>query len=206
MRIIRRMINNSDTNTNQVKELVELIGRLSVELSNNRQLSKSLESQVDQLKDQVVHTVSGFTLRRYNTDISTEQFEFECEKFNAELIKENQLLQLDNKQLTSLVKEFEQVIHIIMDKFRQESYSTQVHELNLIKHFETIIGENFDNFSKNEINKEIDYNNLFNKLSNLLINSIRSLDDVELSDKDVQIIQLENENKLLRDLLGLGLS
>lgn len=186
--------------------MIELINELSNELNNNRDISTSLQSQVDELKDQVIHTVSGFTLRRYNTDISTEQFEFECERLNAELIKENQLLQFDNKQLTSLVKEFEGVIEVIMNKFRQESYSTQMHELNLIRYFEGIIQENTSNLNKSDLNNQINFNKILNNLSNLIVKSIRSLDESDSIDKDNKITQLEQENKLLRDLLGISLN
>lgn len=82
---------------------------------------------------------SGFVLRRFNVDLSkgelchslrgvalylckpSETFESELERKNAQLIIENQSLLHENKQLNTLLKEYETTLETVMSKFRNHS-------------------------------------------------------------------------------------
>ena len=82
---------------------------------------------------------SGFVLRRFNVDLSKgelrnpvhgvalyirkppETFESELERKNAQLIIENQSLLHENKQLNTLLKEYETTLETVMSKFRNHS-------------------------------------------------------------------------------------
>jgi len=50
-----------------------------------------------------------------------EVFESELERMNASLIIENQTLLHENKQLNSLLKEYEQTLEAVMAKFRSQA-------------------------------------------------------------------------------------
>lgn len=70
-----------------------------------------------------MHTGTGYTLRRFNTDISKEQFESELERLNAQLVVENQTLQHENRQIALLLREYENTLETVMGKFRNHSVS-----------------------------------------------------------------------------------
>lgn len=84
---------------------------------------------------QAIHTQTGFTLRRFNVDISqgtspsyalgnvadrecVEEFESELERLNVSLVGENQGLQQENRQLSVLLKDYEGTLEAVMAKFR----------------------------------------------------------------------------------------
>lgn len=90
-------------------------------------------------------------LRRFNTDLSqgstgssnaacliilrvplAEVFESELERMNASLIIENQTLLHENKQLNSLLKEYEQTLETVMTKFRSQAVSVGLPSLTLL--------------------------------------------------------------------------
>lgn len=56
-----------------------------------------------------------------NTDISKETFESELERTNAQIIIENHTLLHENRQLSLLLKEYEQTMETIMTKFRSHA-------------------------------------------------------------------------------------
>lgn len=47
-----------------------------------------------------------------------EEFHSELEAFGSHLVLENQQLQHENKQLNALLKEYEQTLETVMNKFR----------------------------------------------------------------------------------------
>jgi len=47
-----------------------------------------------------------------------EDFESELEKLNVSLVMENQALQQENRQLSSLLKDYESTLEAVMGKFR----------------------------------------------------------------------------------------
>ena len=48
----------------------------------------------------------------------TAAFEAELERFNSSFVQQNAELQNENKQLASLLKEYEQALETVMTKFR----------------------------------------------------------------------------------------
>ncbi len=50
-----------------------------------------------------------------------ETFESELERSNAQIIIDNQTLQQENRQLSSLLKEYEQTLETVMAKFRNHA-------------------------------------------------------------------------------------
>lgn len=107
----------------ELQRLWALVSELSSQLSSNRELCHSLQAQADELKGQALHTGTGYTLRRFNLDISKEKFESELEKINSQLVMENQSLTHENKQINFLLREYENTLETIMSKFRSFSVS-----------------------------------------------------------------------------------
>jgi hypothetical protein len=69
-----------------------------------------------------------------------EVFESELERMNASLIIENQTLLHENKQLNSLLKEYEQTLETVMTKFRSQAvrmwdHQQMVHNLLMLPIF-----------------------------------------------------------------------
>lgn len=56
-----------------------------------------------------------------SSSIQKEQFESELERMNAQIMIENQRLQHENKQLSTLLKEYEQTLETVMAKFRTQA-------------------------------------------------------------------------------------
>lgn len=134
---------------------------------------------LDRAQAQAVHAQTGFTLRRFNLDVSqgarspssstaretdevhdpTEEFESELERLNVQLVTENQALQQENRQLSSLLKDYESTLEAVMGKFRahavshqgslserlsaltgsQPQHATQQHHLDLTRHYESLL-------------------------------------------------------------------
>lgn len=117
----------------------QLLHELSEQNAHNHKMSLALHSQAGALKDEAGHAASGFSLRRVNTDISKETFESELERTNAQIIIENHTLLHENRQLSLLLKEYEQTMETIMTKFRSHALASQRHELALTQHYETLI-------------------------------------------------------------------
>ncbi|KIL71654.1 hypothetical protein M378DRAFT_6361 [Amanita muscaria Koide BX008] len=119
---------------------LQLIQELSDQIAQNHKMASSLYAQtVVVKKDQASVVTSGFSLRRFNVDISKETFESELERRNARLNLENQALLHENKQLDSLMKEYETTLETVMSKFRNHSYTGQRHEHTLTRHYEILI-------------------------------------------------------------------
>lgn len=126
----------------ELQRLWTLVSELSSQLSANQQLCQSLQAQADELKGQALHSGTGYTLRRFNLDISKEKFESELEKVNSQLVMENQQLAHENKQISILLREYESTLETIMAKFRSFSHATQQHTLALTSHYETLLSNN----------------------------------------------------------------
>jgi hypothetical protein len=54
---------------------------------------------------------------------SAEEFESELERLNVQLVTENQALQQENRQLSSLLKDYESTLEAVMGKFRAHAVS-----------------------------------------------------------------------------------
>lgn len=123
----------------EIERIYRLVEELAHQLSLNQKMAQSLQSQATNLKDDAHHVSEGFTLRRYNTDISKETFESELERTNAHMVIENQTLLHENKQLGLLLKEYETTLETIMGKFRTHALAAQRHELTLTRHYESLL-------------------------------------------------------------------
>ncbi|KZT08612.1 uncharacterized protein LAESUDRAFT_723493 [Laetiporus sulphureus 93-53] len=119
--------------------MLQLLHELGEQNTHNHKVAAALRAQSGTLKDESAHAATGFTLRRVNTDISKEAFESEVERTNAQIIIENHTLLQENRQLSLLLKEYEQTMETIMSKFRSHALAAQRHELTLTHHYESLI-------------------------------------------------------------------
>ncbi|GAA5938925.1 uncharacterized protein JCM15063_004366 [Sporobolomyces koalae] len=127
------------TQGTEMERLWNLLGELSSQLSHNRQQTEELHRRADELRSQAVHTQTGYTLRRFNVDVSKEEFESELERLNVSLVMENQALQQENRQLSSLLKDYESTLDAVMAKFRSYAHASQQHDLELTRHYESLL-------------------------------------------------------------------
>lgn len=124
---------------NDLMRAWQLLHELSEQNAHNYKMAVALRSQAGGLKEEAVQVSSGFTLRRVNVDISKEVFESELERTNAQTIIENHTLLHENRQLSVLLKEYEQTMETVMAKFRSHALAAQRHELTLTQHYESLI-------------------------------------------------------------------
>ncbi|POW01912.1 hypothetical protein PSTT_12180 [Puccinia striiformis] len=130
----------------ELQRLWQLLAELSSQLTQNREQTEHLKKQAEELR------LKLFTLglaMPSNDSIpqdtylekphSTEQFESELERMNAQLVIENQTLQHENRHLTILLKDHETTLEQIMTRFRNHAHTTQQHELELTKYYESVL-------------------------------------------------------------------
>ncbi|THH19686.1 hypothetical protein EW146_g1514, partial [Bondarzewia mesenterica] len=117
----------------------QIINEIGDQLSHNHQFATSLLSRAGGLKAESTEAHSGFNLRRYHIDLSKETLESELERANAQIIIENHSLTQENKQLSLLLKEYEQTMETIMSKYRSHALAAQQHELTLTRHYESLL-------------------------------------------------------------------
>ncbi|KAI9058144.1 hypothetical protein FKP32DRAFT_1659199 [Trametes sanguinea] len=118
-----------------------LVSELSEQLSQNRSTSVNLHALTDGVKAQAIHSQTGFALRRFNLDKPKEVYEAELERMNATMSAENQTLLNDNRQLSTLIREYEQTLEKTMEKFRIHAHEVQQRELALMRQYESVIIE-----------------------------------------------------------------
>ncbi|OJT13828.1 hypothetical protein TRAPUB_9598 [Trametes pubescens] len=70
-----------------------------------------------------------------------EVYEAELERMNAAMSAENQTLLNDNRQLSTLIREYEQTLEKAMEKFRAHAHEVQQRELALMRQYEKVIIE-----------------------------------------------------------------
>ncbi|KAL1950082.1 hypothetical protein VTO73DRAFT_5204 [Trametes versicolor] len=118
-----------------------LLSEMSESLSANRTTSVNIHGLADGVKAQAIHSQTGFVLRRFNLDKSKEVYEAELERMNAAMSAENQTLLNDNRQLSTLIREYEQTLEKAMEKFRAHAHEVQQRELALMRQYEKVIIE-----------------------------------------------------------------
>jgi len=212
----------------ELAQLWLMIQELSKQLNQNRSLSVSLISQTGDVKNQSIHSQTGFVLRRFNLDKPQEEYNAELEHMNAAIMAENQSLQYDNKQLSALIKEYEQTLESIMSTFRNRARDVQERELSLIREYETKLLELEDENSGSELKQSAATIESLRRIANLLRQvlrvqggeemtetEVRELDDyapwkaigqsaAEYSlEKEIELGRLEKENEELRRMMGL---
>ncbi|KAI0718903.1 hypothetical protein C8T65DRAFT_637311 [Cerioporus squamosus] len=117
----------------------QILHELSEQNALNHKMAATLASQAHSLKSEAQNVASGFSLRHVNVDISKEVFESELERHNAHIIIENHALLQENKQLSALLKEYEETMETVMSKFRNHAFAAQQHELTMTRHYETLL-------------------------------------------------------------------
>ncbi|KAL1737843.1 hypothetical protein HDZ31DRAFT_17426, partial [Schizophyllum fasciatum] len=208
----------------------QLVAQLSEQLAINQNVTATLQSQVDALKAEAAEAGHNLRLRRFNTDISKETFESELERTSAQIIIENQTLLHENRQLASLLKEYETTVETIMNKFRNHAIAAQQHELTLTRHYETLLVSREQQSQSTDINAYTNMARSFHRLSHHLRNLIQTLagEDPESSppheedllslvqkleslplssdwavEREAEIARLTAENDMLRQALGI---
>ncbi|RDB17913.1 hypothetical protein Hypma_000929 [Hypsizygus marmoreus] len=215
-------------NNDQLGQLWTLIQELSEQLNQNRSLSVSLYTQAGNIKNQAVHSQTGFVLRRFNLDKTKEEYDAELERMNASMIAENQGLQHDNKQLNTLIKEYEQTLETLMSNFRNRAQSVQESELTLIREYETKLLARQEEYAAQDLSSSTALSESLGRISHLLRQFLRSLggedtdppitpDDEEENrepwtsaaasdhalEREIELARLEKENEELRRMMGL---
>ncbi|KAL1411154.1 hypothetical protein Q8F55_002104 [Vanrija albida] len=156
-----------------------LVNELSEQLANNRALVQQLKSRTENVKGQSVHAGAGFPLRRFNLDISDEEFQTELEAFASHLVLENQTLQHENKQLNGLLKEYEQTLETVMGKFRGVAHASQQHDLALHSYYTQLLQSLQTAHSAAQLHDDTSLSLLLTRLSTLLRSALRSLNGEE---------------------------
>lgn len=195
----------------ELQRLWALVSELSSQLSSNRELCHSLQAQANELKGQALHTGTGYTLRRFNLDISKEKFESELEKLNSHLVMENQSLTHENKQINILLREYENTLETIMSKFRSFSVSddynlsirprlfatldlpfpllfyqhaTQQHTLSLTSHYETLLANDANQSESTSLHASTSFSNTLAHLGGLVRLALREVEGEGIDSDD----------------------
>ncbi|KAH9929713.1 uncharacterized protein B0H18DRAFT_995857 [Fomitopsis serialis] len=198
-----------DTDTDLVRAW-QLLHELSEQNAHNFKLSNTLRTQAGTLKDEAVHVSSGVSLRRFNVDLSKEVFESELERTNAHIVIENHSLLHENRQLSVLLKEYEQTMETIMSKFRSHAMASQRHELTLAQHYESLIMARETSLMQADLSNNTAVSESLTQLARNLRALLRSLngEDPESSDQPNDQEQgsssesAPHEDELLDSLLG----
>ncbi|KAH8824892.1 hypothetical protein DL96DRAFT_1500342 [Flagelloscypha sp. PMI_526] len=160
---------------NELTRLWGLITELSEELNRNRHLAVSLYTDTGNIKNQALHSQTGFVLRKYNMDKTQEQYEAELERMNKAMSAENQGLAHDNKQLNVLIKEYEQGLEVVMSDFRNRAQDVQSRELSLIRHYEEQLLAKEEEFSSKDLARNTAISESLSRMSTALRCALRSI-------------------------------
>ncbi|KAH9480510.1 hypothetical protein JR316_0007110 [Psilocybe cubensis] len=223
---------NTTNDHDLMQQLWTVITELGEQLSQNRSMSVSLYGLAGKLKanstTQAINSQTGFVLRRFNMDKSKEEYDAELESMNNAMTSENQSLQHDNKQLNTLIKEYEQTLETLMSAFRTRAQHVQERELSLIREYEAKLLAREEENAESSLDSSTAISNSLVRLSHLLRQVLRSqngedadspvtrTDDVEdrepwtaaaaseyALERDIELARLEKENEELRRLMGL---
>ncbi|THG96946.1 hypothetical protein EW026_g4971 [Hermanssonia centrifuga] len=207
----------------------QLLHELTEQNAHNHKMSNNLHGLADTLKTQARDVSSGFSLRRVNSDISKEVFESELERQNAQVIIENHTLIHENRQLSSLLKEYEQTMETVMAKFRNHAMAAQQHELTLTRHYENLLLARESSSMQEDLSNNTTIADSLQRLSESLHALLHSmageeppnhqnegveeaerlldslLDNREdwATERESEIARLEQENEQLREMLGI---
>ncbi|KAJ4482203.1 hypothetical protein J3R30DRAFT_3222053, partial [Lentinula aciculospora] len=159
----------------EISQLWAVITELSDQLNRNRSSSVSLYAQAGGVKSQALHSQTGFVLQRFNADKPKKVYESELERMNAAMTAENQSLQHDNKQLNTLIKEYEQTLDTLMSTFRNRAQIVQENELSLIRHYESQLLQLEEENSSRELETSTRISESIARLSEVLRNCLREV-------------------------------
>ncbi|KAJ8520838.1 hypothetical protein ONZ45_g2386 [Pleurotus djamor] len=159
---------NVDQIQDPMQHLWGLLTEIGEQQNQNRNLALSLHTKATDLKTQAIHTQNGFVLRRFNLDKSKEAYEAELSRMNAAMALENQSLQYDNKQLNTLIKDFETTLESVMSTFRNKAKEVQERELSLMREYETKLLQMEEEKATHELANNTAISESLSRLSNLL--------------------------------------
>ncbi|CAG7846798.1 SubName: Full=Uncharacterized protein {ECO:0000313/EMBL:CCA70648.1} [Serendipita indica DSM 11827] len=195
-----------------------LISELSDQLQENRMVTADLRAQADGLKERQGSTFGNWIPFATTT---TEVFEEELEKLNSQFQTENQNLSNENKQLSVLVKEYEQTLESVMSKFRIHAHASQEHELALTRQYEQQIIARESNTLTHELEESAKISLGLARISAGLRMALRASagedvdgtvadpslpnasSDTHALERECELVRLERENEELRALLEL---
>ncbi|KIK59834.1 hypothetical protein GYMLUDRAFT_1003696 [Collybiopsis luxurians FD-317 M1] len=159
----------------EISQLWAVITELSEQLNQNRSTSVSLYAQTGSVKNQAMDSQTGFVLRRFNANLPKEAYESEIERMNSTMTAENQSLQHDNKQLNTLIKEYEQTLDTLMSTFRNRAQTVQENELSLIRQYESNLLQLEEENSSKELETSTRISESISRLSEMLRNCLREV-------------------------------
>ncbi|KAG6874393.1 hypothetical protein C0995_015129 [Termitomyces sp. Mi166 len=160
---------------NDMLRLYQIVHELSEQLAHNQKFTASLQAHAASLKAEAAHAISGFALRRFNTDLTKETFESELERMSAKTVIENQILHHENKQLSQLLREYETTMETIMSKFRNHALAAQRHELTLTRHYETLLQARETQSMSSDLLSSTEMAHVLRRLSHHLRGLLRSM-------------------------------
>ncbi|KAN0129504.1 hypothetical protein V8E53_012686 [Lactarius tabidus] len=195
-----------------VARLFTLLSEIMEQTNSHRNYTAQLHAQASGIKAQAIHSQSGFVLRRFNMDLKKEEYDAELERMNTTMTAENQALQHDNKQLNTLIKEYETTLETIMGLFRQRAHDVQCQELTRIRDYESRILEREAEAQLAQLRTQTAFSATLTRVSTLLRSAFRTLngeggdgdpDEADLAlERECELSRLERENAVLRMLLG----
>ncbi|CAO1624597.1 unnamed protein product [Sympodiomycopsis kandeliae] len=172
------------TDVDEVHAMYSLIADLSSQLNTNRQQVTDLTHALESLKGQSIHNNSGYALRRFNLDISKEKFESELEKWNIQLIQENNDLRWENKMNDKLIKEYEHTLSTIMQKFRNFAHSSQVYSLKQTHHYEDLLASQVHALDVRQLEQGTTVLNTLTHLGSLVRSALKEVEGEEEEEQD----------------------
>ncbi|TFK27996.1 hypothetical protein FA15DRAFT_665752 [Coprinopsis marcescibilis] len=209
-------------------QLWTLITQLGEQLSQNQSMSVSLYTMAGKVKHQASNLQTGFVLRRFNLDKTQEQYDAALEHHNGEIAVENQSLSHDNKQLSSLIREYEQTLESLMTTFRTRAQDVQERELSLIREFEEKLLAREEENTSSELQANSAISTAAARLAYILRQLLRAQNGEDVDPppspaneaeerepwtaaqaadhalgREIELARLEKENEELRRMLGL---
>ncbi|KAG8826903.1 hypothetical protein FRB91_011911 [Serendipita sp. 411] len=136
----------------EIQRIWMLVSELSDQLNQNNRVAAELHSQIQTLKEQAETNSKTTKLNRYNTDLTNELFDSELERATVAQVIENRSLLQENRQLTSLLNEYEQTLETVMTKFQQHTQAAIEKELALRRHYEGMLASNEEQTSTQTYN------------------------------------------------------
>jgi len=204
------VVMDGNSTDQDLAKLWGLVVELSEQLSKARGMASSLHSQSIQLKSQAFHSETGFVLRRFNLHLSKEEYDAELERMNVSMASENQALAHDNKQLNSLLKEYEQTLESVMSTFRTRAHDVQEHELTLMRSYESMLLSSETTALSDQLAVDTSISVLIARCSHLLRTVLRLMGGEEpesssTSPEDSGLNESRNTNPEMMDSLDWAL-
>ncbi|ETW81787.1 hypothetical protein HETIRDRAFT_444926 [Heterobasidion irregulare TC 32-1] len=210
-----------------LERLWALLTELAEQTNSHRHYTANLHAQANNVKNQAIHSQTGFVLRRFNLDKSQEEYDAELERMNTVMAADNQALLHDNKQLNALIKEYETTLENVMNQFRNRAHEVQEQELSLVREYETRLIARETEEHAQRLAASSAYSESLTRMSRMLRKQLRALGGEDVTEvpagaqdayrpeewnalaaadwaleRESELARLEKENALLRRLMG----